>query len=332
MFKVILTDHAFLNTDAERAALRDLADVVDASPLRTEDDVIRAAHDADGLIIGFVPITARVIDALPKLKCVVRYGVGYETIDVPAATERGIWVANVPDYCIPEVADHALALLLALARKVIPLDASVRRNEWSAVKASKPIHRIEGRTLGLIGMGRIGREVARRAKAFGLNVIVADKYLSPEKAAEAGATLVALDALLPVADFISIHAPLTPETRHLMNAEALARMKPTAYLINVARGAIIDTVALAGVLSAGKIAGAALDVFEQEPLPADHPIRTAPNAILNAHAAWYSEEAMAQLQRFAAEEVARVLRGEPMKNPLNKPARPRTIDDRKERR
>jgi D-3-phosphoglycerate dehydrogenase len=324
MFKVILTDHAFLNTDAERTALRGLADVIDASPLRTEDDVIRAAHDADALIIGFVPITARVMDALPKLKCVVRYGVGYETIDVPAAAERGIWTANVPDYCIPEVADHAMTLLLALARKVIPLDASMRRNEWGAVKASKPIYRIEGRTLGLIGMGRIGREVAKRAHGFGLNVIVADKYLSPDKATEAGATWVNLDELLSAADFISIHAPLTPETTHLLNADALGKLKPTAYLINVARGAIIDTTALAEALQAGKLAGAALDVFEQEPLPANHPIRSAPNTILNAHAAWYSEEAMAQLQRFAAEEVARALRGEPMKNPLAQVPKPRT--------
>jgi D-3-phosphoglycerate dehydrogenase len=323
MFKVILTDHAFLNVDAERAALRGLADVIDASPLRTEEDVIQAAHDADGLIIGFVPITARVMDALPKLKCVVRYGVGYETIDVPAAAERGIWTANVPDYCIPEVADHAMALLLALARKVIPLDASMRRNEWGAVKASKPIHRMEGRTLGLIGMGRIGREVAKRARGFGLNVIVVDKYLSPDKATEAGAALVSLEELLTAADFISIHAPLTPETTHLLNAEALTKLKPTAYLINVARGAIIDTLALAEALHTSKLAGAALDVFEQEPLPADHPIRSAPNTILNAHAAWYSEEAMAQLQRFAAEEVARALRGEPMKNPLAKVPKPR---------
>lgn len=320
MYKVVITDHAFPSLDPERAVLNGLAEVIDRSPLRTEDDVIRVAHDADALIIGFVPITARVMDALPRLRCVVRYGVGYETIDVPAAAARGIQVANVPDYCIPEVADHALALLLALARKVIPLDASMRRGEWATLKTAKPVHRIEGQTLGLIGMGRIGSAVARRALGFGMRVIVHDKYLSPERAQTAGATLVDFDTLLREADFVSIHTPLTPETRHLLNAEAIGKMKPSAYLINVARGAIVDTLALADALHMGKLAGAALDVFEQEPLPDDHPIRNAPNIILHPHAAWYSEEAMIQLQINAAEEVARALRGEPLKNPLT-PAR-----------
>lgn len=320
MYRVVITDHAFPSLDPERAVLNGLAEVIDRSPLRTEDDVIRVAHDADALIIGFVPITARVMDALPRLRCVVRYGVGYETIDVPAAAARGIQVANVPDYCIPEVADHALALLLALARKVIPLDASMRRGEWATLKTAKPVHRIEGQTLGLIGMGRIGSAVARRALGFGMRVIVHDKYLSPERAQTAGATLVDFDTLLREADFVSIHTPLTPETRHLLNAEAIGKMKPSAYLINVARGAIVDTLALADALHMGKLAGAALDVFEQEPLPDDHPIRNAPNIILHPHAAWYSEEAMIQLQINAAEEVARALRGEPLKNPLT-PAR-----------
>ncbi|MFN4293335.1 MAG: C-terminal binding protein [Thermoflexales bacterium] len=316
MYRVVITDHAFPSLDPERGVLAGLAEVIDRSPLRTEDDVIRAARDADALIIGFVPITARVMDALPRLRCVVRYGVGYETIDVPAAAARGIQVANVPDYCIPEVADHAMALLLALARKVIPLDASVRRGEWATLKAAKPAHRIEGQTLGLIGMGRIGSAVVRRALGFGMRVIAHDKYLSPERAQAVGATLVDFDTLLREADFISIHTPLTPETRHLINAETIDKMKPSAYLINVARGAIVDTLALADALQRGKLAGAALDVFEQEPLPDDHPIRNAPNVILHPHAAWYSEEAMTQLQVNAAEEVARALRGEPLKNPL----------------
>lgn len=323
MYKVVITDHAFLSLEPERQVLSGLAEVIDRSPLRSEDEVIQACTDADALIIGFVPITARVMDALPRLRCVVRYGVGYETIDVPAATTRGVWVANVPDYCVPEVADHALALMLALARKIIPLDAALRRGEWATVKIAKPIHRLAGATLGLIGMGRIGREVARRAQAFGLRVLVYDKYLSAEQAQAVGATPVELDELLRAADFVSLHTPLTPETHGLINAEALSKMKPSAYLINVARGAIADTHALAAALQAGTIAGAALDVFEEEPLPADHPIRRAPNTILNSHAAWYSEEAMAQLQRNAAEEVARVLRGEPMKNPLNRPAKAR---------
>jgi D-3-phosphoglycerate dehydrogenase len=321
MYRVVVTDHSFPSLDPERAALDGLAEVVDRSPLRTEDDVIGAAADADALLIGFVPVTARVMDALPRLRCVVRYGVGYETIDVSAATERGIWVANVPDYCIPEVADHAMAMLLALARRVLTLDASMRRGEWAAVKVARPVHRIEGRTLGLIGMGRIGSAMARRALGFGMRVIAHDKYLSPERAQSVGAALVDLDSLLRQSDFISIHTPLTPETHHLINAEAIGKMKAGAYLINVSRGAVVDTLALADALQMGKLAGAALDVFEHEPLPDDHPIRHAPNTILNPHAAWYSEEALIQLQINAAEEVARALRGEPMKNPLNRPVR-----------
>ena len=323
MFKVVITDHAFTNVEPERLALQGLADVIDANPLKTEDDVIQAAHDADAIIFAFAPITARVLDALPKVRVAVRNGVGYDALDVHAATERGIWVANVPDYCIPEVADHAMAMLLGLARKLLPLDASVRRGEFNAITASRPINRIEGKTLGLIGMGRIGREVARRAKGFGLNVLVFDKYLSPENAEAAGAMLASFDDVMSHSDFISVHTPLTSETRHMVNAEAIRKMKKSAYLINVARGAIIDTVALAQALMQGEIAGAGIDVFEAEPLPEDHPLRSAPNTLLNPHAAWYSEESLTQLQTSAGEEVARVLRGEPLKNPVNKPANPR---------
>lgn len=323
MFKVVITDHAFTDVKPERQALHGLAEVIDANPLRTEDEVIAAAHDADAIIFAFAPITARVLDTLPKLRVAVRNGVGYDAIDVQAATERGIWVANVPDYCIPEVADHALAMLLGLARKIVPLDAGVRRGEFNAVQMSRPLHRITGQTLGLVGMGRIGREVAKRAQGFGLNVIVFDKYLSPEHAQAAGATLASFDDVMRNADFISIHTPLTNETRHLVNAEAIRKMKRSAYLINVARGAIIDTMALAEALMDGTIAGAGIDVFEQEPLPADHPLRSAPNTILHPHAAWYSEESLTQLQVSAGEEVARVLRGEPLKNAVNKPEKPR---------
>ena len=321
MNKVYATDHAFSSLELERAALTGLAELTDLNPLLTEDAVIAKTADADALMVSFAPITARVMDALPKLRGILRYGVGFDNVDIPAATQRGVWVANVPDYCIPEVADHALAMLLTLARKLPALDASLRRGEWAAVKTAKPIYRLEGRTLGLVGMGRIGREVAKRAHGFGLNVIVADKYLSADKAAEAGATLVDFDQLLQAADYISIHAPLTPETHHLIDAEALRKMKPSALLINVSRGGIVDTVALAQALHDGVIAGAGIDVFEKEPLEADHPIRSAPNTVLAAHAAWYSEEAMTQLQRSAGEEVARMLRGERPKNALNEVAR-----------
>ena len=321
MYKVYVTDHAFLNLDLERAVLNGLADVVDLNPTRTEDEVIARSADADALMVSFAPITARVLKALPKLHGILRYGVGFDNVDIQAASLRGAWVANVPDYCIPEVADHAMAMLLTLARKLPMLDASLRRSEWAAVKTSKPIYRLEGRTLGLVGMGRIGREVAKRAHGFGLKVIVADKYLTASKASEAGATLVNFDQLLQASDYVSIHAPLTPETQHLISTSALVKMKPSALLINVSRGGIVDTLALAQALHDGIIAGAGIDVFEKEPLEDNHPIRSAPNTVLAAHSAWYSEEAMAQLQRSAGEEVARMLRGERPKNALNEVSR-----------
>ncbi len=318
---VYITDHTFVSTEPQRAVLGGMARLVDVNgrPMRSEDDVIAACPGAAALIVAFAPIGARVLDALPGLRCVVRYGVGYDNVDVAAAAQRGVWVANVPDYCVAEVADHTLALLLALARKILRLDASVRRSEWQPVAAARPLHRLAGRTLGIIGLGRIGSAVARRARAFGCRVLAYDKYLTAEAVRAAGAEPVDLDSLLGACDALSIHAPLTEETRHMLDARAMARMRREAVIVNTARGAIVDTAALAEALTEGRLAGAGLDVFESEPLPADHPLRSAPNVILQPHAAWYSEESVLELQRSAAEEVARVLRGEPMRNPVNRP-------------
>jgi D-3-phosphoglycerate dehydrogenase len=319
MFKVCITDHTFHDSKPEREVLEDIAEVVDlnGTPTGTEDEVIKACLGADALIIGFAPVTAKVLDSLPGLKCVVRYGIGYDTIDVKAAAERGIPVANVPDYCVSEVADHAMALLLSLERKLFIFDASLRRGEWSPVKTGRPLHRLAGRVLGIAGMGRIGTEVARRARTFGYEILVYDPWVDEAAARSRGGQKVDLDTLLARSDAISLHLPLTEETRHLLDRGNLARMKQGANLINVSRGAVVDTVALAGALSSGHLGGTALDVFETEPLPADHPIRKAPNTILQPHGAWYSEESLKELQRNAAEEVSRVLRGGKMKNRVN---------------
>ena len=316
MFKVYITDHTFTDTRPEREVLADLAEIVDLNgkPMRTEDEVISACRDADALIIGFAPVTARVLDALPGLKCVVRYGIGCDTIDMAAAAARGVPVANVPDYCVGEVADHAMALLLALERKVLVFDASVRRGEWTPVKTGRPIHRLAGRTLGIVGFGRIGREVARRASVFGYRILAHDPLLPEDAIRGAGAEPSALEALLAAADSVSLHLPLTDETRGILGREKLAGMKSGALLVNVARGALVDVAALAEALGAGRLAGAALDVYETEPLPRDHPLRSAPNTILGPHCAWYSEEALRDLQKNAAAEAARALRGEPLRN------------------
>jgi D-3-phosphoglycerate dehydrogenase len=319
MFKVFITDHTFQDTAPEREVLKNLAEVVElrGTPTGSEEEVIRACQGADALIIGFAPVTAKVLDALPGLRCIVRYGIGCDTIDVKAAADRGVPVANVPDYCISEVADHTLALLLALERKIFTFDASLRRGEWTPVKTGRPLHRLAGRVLGIIGMGRIGTEVALRARAFGYRILVYDAFIDEETARARGTEKVGLDTLLAQSDVVSLHLPLTEETRHLLNERTLAGMKRGAYLINVSRGAVVDTYALAEALHAGHLGGAALDVYEAEPLPADHPMRSAPNTILQPHGAWYSEESLRELQRNAAEEVARVLRGGKMKNIVN---------------
>ncbi len=320
MFRVVITDHTFISIEPEKKALQGLAEVVDlnGAPMKTEEDVITACQGADALIIGFAPITARVLDALTGLRCVVRYGIGIDTIDLKAAEERGIWVANVPDYCITEVTDHTLALILSLSRKVLLLDKDLRAGNWRGVKISHPIHRLANQVLGIVGLGRIGREVAARARGFGYTVLGYDPYIDEKTADASGIKLTDFPILLSTADVLTLHLPLNSETRGLINAGVIEQMKPSAIVINTCRGAIVDTKALAEALQTGRIAGAALDVFETEPLPPDHPILTAPNTILQPHIAWYSEESLIELQRNAAEEVARILRGEPPKNPVTR--------------
>jgi len=239
-----------------------------------------------------------------------------DNVDLPAATRAGILVTNVPDYCVDEVSDHALALLLALARQVVMADRAVRGGAWDVV-AHSGIRRLRGQTVGLLGFGKIARAVASKVRALGMRVVAYDPYLDAGLIARDGAEPVELDTLLAEADAISIHVPLSPETRGLVGERELGRMKPTAFLINTARGGIVDEKALAEALEAGRLAGAALDVLSQAPPPPDHPLRRAPNVILTPHLAFYSRESVVELQTKAAEEVARALRGEPPRSPAN---------------
>jgi len=317
--KVVLTDYVWESLDVEKKTLGDLAELV-ALKTRKPEEFIEAAADCDALLNTYAgPITAEVMAKMPKCRIIARYGIGVDTIDLEAATRAGIIVTNNPTYCIEEVAEHTMALLLACARKVALYDRLVRAGRWE-VPPGKPMFRLAGRTLGLVGFGNIARQVAKRAAAFDMRVLFADPFV---KAGDANATKVELDPLFAESDFVSVHPPLTPQTRAMIGDEALAKMKPTAFLINCARGPVVDTAALARALDAKKIAGCALDTIDPEPLPDPHPLRGRENVILTPHVAWYSEQALVGLQAGAPGEVRRVLTGEWPVNVVNREVRGR---------
>ena len=274
------------------------------------------ARFAEVLVIGSVPMTRDFLSTLPQLKGLVRGGIGVDAVDVTAATDLGIVVANVPDFCKQEVAEHTLGLIFAVARKIARVDRSVRAGQWRGLipKQILPIYRLGSQTLGVIGMGKIGRIVAQKALAFGMKVVGFDPYLPPGVAATTRVPLLSLDELLRQADVVSLHVPLTSETRHLMNARALALMKPQSILINVARGAIVDEAALQMALECGHLAGAGLDVLEQEPPSASNGLFKFENVVFTSHYASCSVEAYSDLRRQVSEQVAEILRG---KSPCN---------------
>jgi D-3-phosphoglycerate dehydrogenase / 2-oxoglutarate reductase len=314
--KVVLTDYVWDSLDVEQRTLEGLAELV---PLKTKtpDEFLGEAADCDALLNTYAgPITAEVMAKMPKCRIIARYGIGVDTIDVEAATRAGIIVTNNPTYCIEEVAEHTMALMLAAARKVAFYDRLVRAGRWE-VPPGKPIARIAGSTLGLIGFGNIARRVAVCAAALGMRVLYCDPFVK-EGQFDAPGRKMDLNPMLGESDFVSVHPPLTKETRKMVNDDAFARMKPNAVLINCSRGPIIDTDALVRALDAKKIAGCALDTTDPEPLPDPHPLRGRDNVIINPHAAWYSEEAMKGLQAGAPGEVRRVLSGEWPINVVNK--------------
>jgi D-3-phosphoglycerate dehydrogenase len=314
--KVVLTDYVWESVDVERKILGDLGELV---PLQTKkpDEFIAQAADCDALLNTYAgPITADVMAKMPKCRIIARYGIGVDTIDLEAATAAGIIVTNNPTYCIEEVAEHAMALLLACARKVVFYDRMVRAGRWE-VPPGKPMFRLAGSTLGLVGFGNIARQVAVRAAAFGMKVLYADPFVKEGQFPEPGKK-VELNDLLAQSNFVSVHPPLMPQTRGMINDDAFGRMKPTAWIINCSRGPIIETNALVRALDAKKIAGCGLDTTDPEPLPNPHPLRNRENVIINPHVAWYSEAAMVGLQAGAPNEVRRVLAGEWPVNVVNK--------------
>ncbi|GBD10491.1 Glycerate dehydrogenase [bacterium HR23] len=297
------------HVEEERSILASIGAELRTAPRpQTEEDVLSYAEDADAIIAVGGPFTRRVFQGLRRCKVLVRTGVGVDTVDVPSATAAGVAVVNVPDLWTREVATHALALLLALVRKLKALDTAVRENRWRSA-LEPPVHHLYGQTLGIVGLGRIGRAFARRAKGFEFRIIACDPYIPRSVFEEEGVEPVSFHDLLRQSDFVSIHTPLTPETRHMFNEATLRLMKPTAILVNTARGGVIDEKALVRALQEKWIAGAGLDVLEQEPPDPHNPLLKMENVLLSPHAAYYSDRAVAGLPRRCAEEVVRVLQG-----------------------
>jgi D-3-phosphoglycerate dehydrogenase len=315
---IAVTDSVFPSLDPAMAALKRLDPEVRMAKSSAADDILGVARDADAVLVTYAKLPGELLRQLKRCKVIGRFGLGVDNIDIPAATECGITVTYVPDYCLHEVSDHAMALLLALARKIPMSDRLVQSGRWE-MPAVVPIRRLAGRVLGLVGFGNIPRAVAPKAKAFGLRVVTHDPYVSQDVLAAAGVENVSFDDLLAMSDYVSVHAPLLPATRGLFNAQVFAKMKKGALLINTARGPLIDEAALIAALDAGQLGGAALDVVAVEPLEKDSPLKGRDNVILTPHTAFYSVEALEELQTKCASDVARVLSGEKPVYPV-KPA------------
>jgi D-3-phosphoglycerate dehydrogenase / 2-oxoglutarate reductase len=316
-FIVAVTDYVFPSLEPEQRVLTPLGVELRPAQCKSEEEIIELTRGADAVLNCYAKMTARVIESLTHCKIIARYGIGVDNVDLAAATKARILVTNVPDYCIDEVSDHALALLLALARRIALADRAVKADAWDVV-AHAGVRRLRGQTLGLIGFGRIAKALASKVQPLGMKVLVYDPFVEPVAIAHHGAEAASFDKVLAEADAISIHVPLSEETRNLFGERELARMKPTAFLINTSRGGIVDEQALAIALKENRLGGAALDVLAVEPPPHDHPLRQVPNIILTPHLAFYSRESVIELQTKAAEEVARAPRGEPPRSPVNR--------------
>ena len=310
-FKVVVTDLGYETYDPEREQLAVAGDVeLVLAECETEAEVAEVCRDADGVITRLAPVGPDAIEAMEACRVISRYGVGVDNVDIPAATAKGIPVCNVRGYCDEDVSDHALALLLSCVRRTVSRDRQVRAGEWD-IGSAEPVYRIAGKTLGLVGYGAIPRTLHRKVAGFDLReVLIFDPYIPDEKAADAGVRKVSLDELCRQADFISIHAPLTDETRGMIGPDQFGMMKSTAIVVNIARGPVVDTDALVNALKTGQIASAGIDVYDPEPPPKDSPLFELPNIALTDHTGWYSEESQLELQQSAAKNVALVLSGQ----------------------
>jgi D-3-phosphoglycerate dehydrogenase len=313
---IAVTDSVFPSLDPAKAALAKLDPTFVMSKSANADDILAVAKDADAILVTYAKLTRDILTQLANCKAIGRFGLGVDNIDLPAAKEKGIAVNYVPDYCIREVSDHAMALLLALIRKIPLSNKLVQSGRWE-MPAVVPIRRIEGTVLGLVGFGNIPRLVAPKAQAFGIKVIAYDPFAKPEVFKAAKVESVDFDTLLKTADYISVHAPLLPATRGMMNADAFGKMKKGAYLVNTARGPLIDEPALIAALDSGRLGGAGLDVVAAEPLAKDSKLLGRDNVIISPHTGFYSIEALDELQTKCATDVARVLSGQKAVYPIS---------------
>lgn len=312
---VAVTDSPFPNLDMAREVVSRIGGELQLAKSIKPEDILEVARNADAVLTTYAKITTEIVQQLTKCRIIARFGIGVDNVDIATATSKGIVVTKVPDYCMDEVSDHTMALLLSLIRKIPFSNSEVHAGRWE-MPSVVPIHRLRGQVFGLVGFGRIPQLVAPKGQAFGLRVVSSDPYASKEVMAKAGVEKVEFEELVKISDYISLHCPLMPETHHLFNAQVFSQMKPTAYLVNTGRGPLIDEAALAQALDKNQLGGAALDVVENEP-PSGSPLLGRKNVILTPHTAFYSEESLLELQRKAAEEVVRVLGGQAPLNPVN---------------
>jgi D-3-phosphoglycerate dehydrogenase len=314
---VAITDYTFPDLEIEASILA----AAGAELHHGNDKQIPALKslvaEADAVITQFAPLTAEVIAAMQRAQVIVRYGIGVDNVDLAAARERGIPVCNVPDYCIDEVADHTLAFMLGVTRQIVPNTLHVREGRWGLATPLNQLRTLHDQTVGIVGFGRIGREVASRLAPFKSRRLVCDAFVPAEAIRAAGCEPVSLDELLTQADIVTLHCPSTPQTKKLLNRDSLARMKRGAVVINLARGDLIDTAALVAALESGHLSAAAIDVCDPEPIPADSPLRSMPNVIAASHIASASPKAVRTLRETAARIAAMALRGESLPNVVN---------------
>ena len=316
MARVVVTDALFPDLTREREAAVAAGASFASHQCRTDEEVAGAVEGAAVVAVQFAEFGAMAAHSVRPGASVIRYGVGYDNIDLAAASESGLKVGYVPDYCTGEVADHAATTILALLRKLVPMDRSVRSGEWDPVVCARPLKPFSRTTIGFFGLGVIGKQVLDRLRPFGFQFTACDPALSAREAADLGVRLVDSRSLLEAVDVLSLHATSSSATNGFLDADALRRMRTGAFVVNTARGQLVREEDLAMALEQGIIAGAALDVFAEEPLPDDSPLRTAPNVILTPHAAWYSDDSIGRLQDLVAEDIARALRGEPLRRPV----------------
>ena len=317
--KVLITDYVWPSIEPERMVLEAAGIEPVVAPDASEATLAELAVDVDAIMFCFAQVTGKVLEAATNCKLAARYGIGVDNVDITKATELGIVVTNVPDYCMDEVTDHALGMILALNRRLVPHNRSVVSGGWEDVVLNQPMHRTRGATLGIVGFGRIGRALAAKAAGFGMNILAYDPLVPPgtPEADLGGVSAVSLDEVLTRSDFVSLHLPLIPETQNIIGGPELAKMKPGSIVVNCARGGLIDEDALAASLASGHTAGAGLDVVEPTPPDPASPLLEQENVIVTPHTAFFSQASTLELERRTAQEVVRVLKGEQPENLIN---------------